>query len=805
MIVFSRRQVLALPVEEASAITIHKSLGMTLPAAVVHLGSLKKFEPKSNFKRHAVYEALSRCERLDQMSVKGFEPSLIFVDPEAEEAMALLEEHSVSKAFANHLLQLLESLSKGSSKEMAGDGLRLAPLWDCLRRQTRTAGQTPEKVVDAQDTPVAEGADVDDCNWQEIDDDEMAAAPGEGEEVEVEVGAPAPTAGTSAASQQDQEHLYDGEVHADPLLHGTAADKVADLTSMEVDPPRVAVPVAKKAVALQLPGSFTAVHKPSAKTPVGKKLYTVTMAWNEQMQPGCKLTFHVPPLGKSVTTTLTEEPNAGNLTLQLQMPDTVTDDSFPLGKCHLVPAAQPSVVAAQPPGAAAVVAPSLTKAAPLPGKKKRATADGGVEEEKPAKKTKKKDAQPPLSDVVERSREEATSSPTALKAQAKRDAEGRTAVPSCVQPPIPDALAQLGALGWRLGKAEGKGDCSVLSMMAGHEIKDEAQVRHPSTDALKLVQKARDAGVSIVVGTQPIGGIDAKKFRAQEGLRRTPQAAAKEMKGWRSNRHWCADNAHESAAFLFGVSAHLGRPTIVLEQGGGGILNPCRVYAARGEDGSLHKSKSKLLSWFPITFAEVLTTLKKDPSAYSVLLHDGDTHFDPLLHGTAADKVADLTSMQVPVAKKAVALQLAAVVAPPLTKAALPVATAVPLPGNKPPAAASTQLPSVASTQSHAATASTTQPPSVTSTQSHTAAASTQSHAAASMQVKPSICIPSFPLSYSSSPRLLTRALTPPPSPHPPSLSLLPLSLLPHPVSSLSRPPPYSLSSYSPSCFGLRT
>ena len=26
------------------------------------------------------------------------------------------------------------------------------------------------------------------------------------------------------------------------------------------------------------------------------------------------------------------------------------------------------------------------------------------------------------------------------------------------------------------GKAEGRGDCSVLSMMAGHEIKDEAQV-----------------------------------------------------------------------------------------------------------------------------------------------------------------------------------------------------------------------------------------------------------------------------------------------------------------------------------------
>ena len=236
------------------------------------------------------------------------------------------------------------------------------------------------------------------------------------------------------------------------------------------------------------------------------------------------------------------------------------------------------------------------------------------------------------------------SSPTALVAQAKRDAEGRIAVQSQVQPPIPDALAQLGAFGWRVGKAERKGDCSVLSIMAGHEIKDEVLVLNPSPDTLKLVQKARSAAVSIIVGTNPIGGINAKTFREQEGLCPTPQAAAKEMKAWRSNRHWYSDdNPHESAAFLFGVSAHLGRPTIVLEQGNGGILDLCRVYAARSEDGSLRNSKSKpvsVSSWFPIKFADVLTTLKKQPSAYSVLLYDGEEHFDPLLHGLAAPQAS---------------------------------------------------------------------------------------------------------------------------------------------------------------------
>ena len=184
----------------------------------------------------------------------------------------------------------------------------------------------------------------------------------------------------------------------------------------------------------------------------------------------------------------------------------------------------------------------------------------------------------------------------------------------------------------------------MLSIMAGHEIKDEHQVLHPSTATLKLVQKARSTGVSLVVGTEPIGGISAKTFRAQEGLCRTPQAAAKDMKLWRSNRHWISDNAHESACFLFGLGAHLGRPVIVLEQGEGGILDPCRVYAARDTNGSQRRSlasKAKgkpatVPSWFPIKFTEVLSTLRKDPSACSVLLYDGTVHFDPILHGDAA-------------------------------------------------------------------------------------------------------------------------------------------------------------------------
>ena len=44
-------------------------------------------------------------------------------------------------------------------------------------------------------------------------------------------------------------------------------------------------------------------------------------------------------------------------------------------------------------------------------------------------------------------------------------------------PPVHDAVEQLAARGWVQWKSEGRGDCSLLSMMAGKEILDKAKVR----------------------------------------------------------------------------------------------------------------------------------------------------------------------------------------------------------------------------------------------------------------------------------------------------------------------------------------
>ena len=44
-------------------------------------------------------------------------------------------------------------------------------------------------------------------------------------------------------------------------------------------------------------------------------------------------------------------------------------------------------------------------------------------------------------------------------------------------PPVHNAVEQLAARGWVHWKSEGRGDCSLLSMMAGKEILDKAKVR----------------------------------------------------------------------------------------------------------------------------------------------------------------------------------------------------------------------------------------------------------------------------------------------------------------------------------------
>ena len=177
----------------------------------------------------------------------------------------------------------------------------------------------------------------------------------------------------------------------------------------------------------------------------------------------------------------------------------------------------------------------------------------------------------------------------AEKAHVDVEPVRRPPVASQTKPPVRDALEQLLAVGFERTKVERKGDCFPLSVMAGHEIVDTAAVLMPTSDAKDKVLTLRKAGVGLVAGSKPIGGIESRVFRAEEGLKKTPIAAAKELAPYLAPRFWHSDNAHLSAAFMFGIAAHLQRPTIVFEQCANGILDPSKEYAAR-DNGLLRKS-----------------------------------------------------------------------------------------------------------------------------------------------------------------------------------------------------------------------
>lgn len=99
-------------------------------------------------------------------------------------------------------------------------------------------------------------------------------------------------------------------------------------------------------------------------------------------------------------------------------------------------------------------------------------------------------------------------------------AQGREPVHTQVRPPVSDALA-------RLGEAEGEGGCYPLAVLAGHEVQDERHIKHPSKATRKIVKKPRGDAVSLLVGSDPIGGVEAAVFCREENPPATPAAAAR--------------------------------------------------------------------------------------------------------------------------------------------------------------------------------------------------------------------------------------------------------------------------------------
>ena len=86
------------------------------------------------------------------------------------------------------------------------------------------------------------------------------------------------------------------------------------------------------AAPIRIAGTFVATLKPSAKAPVDKKEFTVSVPWDDSvMYDGAKLALEVPPTGKTVTTVLAKPPGGAAMSIKLTVPSTVETDTFALG------------------------------------------------------------------------------------------------------------------------------------------------------------------------------------------------------------------------------------------------------------------------------------------------------------------------------------------------------------------------------------------------------------------------------------------------------------------------------------------
>ena len=236
------------------------------------------------------------------------------------------------------------------------------------------------------------------------------------------------------------------------------------------------------------------------------------------------------------------------------------------------------------------------------------------------------------------------------KEEAAPAAEKRAPIESHFLPPVAVNVAheRVKALGFKLGEAEGDGDCYHLSVMAGHEL-TAAEAKEPTLSARSKVKHLREQSVALVSSPAPIGGIDSTTWRTEEGIAKTPLGSSRALKRFKDIGHWLDKDKRKSTAVMFGAAAHLGRQVAVLEKAHGGYLNPVKIYGARDNEGALVRSAARpgkpehAPSWVNAPFDELVARIEAKPCAYSLIQYNGTNHFSPFVREVAAEASAVVT------------------------------------------------------------------------------------------------------------------------------------------------------------------
>ena len=188
-------------------------------------------------------------------------------------------------------------------------------------------------------------------------------------------------AGTSGTSAGDAAGTADAAAPAAAEeAAGEAAPVAAEVATAAAGPSQAAaLPVAAivptpaaqprpKPLPIAVGGSFTAVHKPSAKTAQGKEQFVVTIPWDDaKMYHKAKLAMFVPKIMKAITTTLPQRPRDDTLSITLTLPSSVGTESFTLGAVSIISGPKPPPPVTMPPAAPQPIAPPVAPpAAPQP-------------------------------------------------------------------------------------------------------------------------------------------------------------------------------------------------------------------------------------------------------------------------------------------------------------------------------------------------------------------------------------------------------------------------------------------------------
>ena len=166
------------------------------------------------------------------------------------------------------------------------------------------------------------------------------------ETAEAAAAAGVPALEVAAAQRQHLTH---------EALTGTGAPSAKKKPKPKAPKPKAAVqpapvvepaPVAAAPMPIVAPipivGTFVATLKPSAKAPVGKKEFTVSVPWDDAvMYNGAKLALQLPPTGRTVTTVLAKPSGGAAMSVKLTIPSTVETDTFALGAVTIISGPKP--------------------------------------------------------------------------------------------------------------------------------------------------------------------------------------------------------------------------------------------------------------------------------------------------------------------------------------------------------------------------------------------------------------------------------------------------------------------------------